>query len=243
MLIAAQLYTVREQLTRASDLRGILGRLRDIGYVAVEVAGLQASVAEELESELQRAGLVACACHVGLEEIEASAPRCKAWGCRYVVVPSLPAEYQSRAGFQRFASEAEGIAGKLRPLGLELAYHNHDFELPIGLEILFTGGLKAELDVFWLKHGGADPVEWIRRLAGRLPLVHLKDMAQDGRQTEVGEGILDWPAILGACREAGVEWLVVERDEGERDPMESLEISYRNLARLLPSGASGATSP
>ena len=52
-------------------------------------------------------------------------------------------------------------------------------------------------------------------------------------QTEVGNGNLDWPEILSACREAGAEWLIVEQDETERDSLESLAISYRNLAELL----------
>ena len=224
MKIAAQLYTLRDRLRSAADFPPIFERLREIGYEAVEIAGIWPS---------DMAGMVACAAHVGLGEIDQAVPRCKALGCRYVVVPSLPLGYQSPDGFRRFATEADVIAAALRKTGLELGYHNHDFELSIGFELLFAGDLLAELDTFWLKHAGADPVAWIQRLSGRVPLIHLKDMAADGRQTEVGEGILDWPAILSACRGAGTEWLVVEQDEGDRDPMESLEISYQNLVAML----------
>ena len=232
-MIAAQLYTLRDQLRNPDALGGVLGRLREIGYEAVEVAGLTPSVADRLDAELERAGLVACAAHVALCDIDAAAPHCKAWGCQYVVVPSLPPDYHSPEGFRRFAAEAEEIAERLRRHGLGLAYHNHDFELPIGLEILFARGLQAELDVFWLRQGGEDPVDWIRRLAGRLPLVHLKDMGEDGRQTEVGEGVLDWAAILAACRDAGTRWFVVEQDQSDRDPLDSLAISHRHLAGWL----------
>lgn len=228
MRIAAQLYTLRDRLRSRDAVLGVLQRLREIGYESVEVAGVNPDFS---------AGMLACAAHIGLDDLktdlEAVARRCRSWGCDYVVVPSLPAEYHSPDGFGRFAAEAAVIAEALRPHGLMLAYHNHDFELPIGLELLFAGGLLAELDTFWLKHGGADPVAWIGRLAGRVPLVHLKDMTEEGGQAEVGEGILDWPTILRACRVAGTEWLIVEQDTSEGDPMKSLEISFRNLAGLL----------
>jgi sugar phosphate isomerase/epimerase len=96
------------------------------------------------------------------------------------------------------------------------------------------GMLKAELDVYWIQAGGGDPADWIRRCAGRQPLLHLKDMTvgpgREPRMAEIGEGNLNWPAILAAAAESGVEWYLVEQDHCYgRDPFESLAISYRNL--------------
>ena len=247
-MIAAQLYTIRNQLQDPSRLSGILGRLREIGYRAVEVAGLGPTTVERFGEELARAELVACAVHASLErltaDLDAVAAECRAWGSAYVVIPSLPPDYRSSAGVMRFASEAAELAGRLQSYGMKLAYHNHSFELQrwdgrTGLEAIFAEApppaLWAELDTYWLQYGGANPASWIRRLGDRAALVHLKDMAVlDGRpvQAEVGEGNLDWVEILSACREAGAEWLIVEQDESRRDPMESLAISYRNLAEL-----------
>lgn len=248
-MIAAQLYTVRDQLQDPSRVGGVLGRLREIGYRAVEVAGLGPGVAERFGQELARADLTACAAHAPLERLTGDlatvAAECREWGCRYVVAPSLPDQYRSGAGVRRFAREAEDLARGLQPFGLKLAYHNHSFELErwdgqTGLEALFGATtaqtLQAELDTYWLQYGGANPAEWILRLARRVPLVHLKDMAVVGGKTvmaEVGEGNLDWPRILYACRTAGAEWLVVEQDECRRDPMESLEMSFSNLMKLM----------
>ena len=248
-MIAAQLYTVRERLQSPERLTEVLTRLREIGYAAVEVAGLGLRTADKLGRELKSAGLVACAAHESLDDLIADLPevaeRCRDWGCRYVVVPSLPASYHSAAGFQRFAAEAVEISRRLQSHGLALAYHNHSFELErwdgkTGLEILFdsapTDVLGAELDTYWLQAAGANPSAWLRNLSGRVPLVHLKDMTVVGgrvTQTEVGEGNLDWPEILSACREAATEWLVVEQDEPHGDALESLAVSYRNLVRLL----------
>ena len=248
MIVAAQLYTIRERMQDRGQLIEALRRLGEIGYTAVEVAGVAPDLTDYLDQDLRAASLTACAVHAPLENLlrdpRSVAVQAKAWGCEYVVVPSLPAQYHTAAGFERFAREAESIALRLKAFGLGLAYHNHAFELErydtrTGLEILFTSSapnaLQAELDTYWLRYAGADPVEWIRRLAGRLPLVHLKDMARvDGRQvqTEVGNGELDWTAILAACRAAGTRWLVVEQDECLGDPLENLSISYRNLAKL-----------
>jgi len=246
-MIAAQLYTVRDQLQSPSHVGGVLGRLREIGYRAVEVAGLGRDVTGRFGQELARADLTACAAHAPLErltgDLAAVAAECLEWGCQYVVVPSLPNEYRSAAGLKRFAREADDIARDLQPFGLKLAYHNHSFELErwdgqAGLEALFGAAqtLQAELDTYWLQYGGANPAEWILHLKQRVPLVHLKDVAVVGGKTvmaEVGEGNLDWARILEACRTAGTEWLVVEQDECRRHPMESLEISFSNLTRLM----------
>ncbi len=97
------------------------------------------------------------------------AGRCRAWGCRYVVVPSVPQQYHSAAGFRRFAQEAAEIGRQLSTHGL--AYHNHNFELErrdgkTGLEILFESApgdtLRAELDTYWLQAAGARPATWLR---------------------------------------------------------------------------------
>ncbi len=76
-------------------------------------------------------------------------------------------------------------------------------------------------------------MQWIRKVSGRIPCVHIKDMAitPDKQQlmAEIGEGNLNWEGIFSACREAGVEWYIVEQDICQRDPFQSLEISLNNL--------------
>jgi sugar phosphate isomerase/epimerase len=247
-VIAVQLYTIRSQLQDPSRLGGVLGRLREIGYRAVEVAGLGPKTTDRFGDELKRADMVACAAHVALDrlvrDLDSVAAECMEWGCEYLVVPSLPEEYRSEQGYRRFAAEAAELARRLRPSGLQLAYHNHAHELErfgrqTGLQTLFTtaspDALVAELDTYWLQFGGVNPAGCIRRFKHRAPLVHLKDMAVDrGRpvDAEIGEGNLDWVEILTACRDAGTEWLVVEQDKPRRDPMESVAISYANLSKL-----------
>src|SRR5919106_706485 len=90
-----------------------------------------------------------------------------------------------------------------------------------------------EIAVSWTQKGGEAPANMIRQYAGRVPITHLKDETKDDRKTfaEVGEGSLDWPAILQASDESEVEWHCVEQDRCDRDPLESVAISMRNLKK------------
>ena len=135
---------------------------------------------------------------------------------------------------------------QLKLLGLSYGYHNHSHEFErfgvrTVMEILYEETdpeyVFAEIDTYWVQHGGADPALWVRKCAGREPLLHLKDMRitpqREQRYAEVGEGNLNWEAILAAAREGGVEWYLVEQDQCyDRDPFESLAISYRNLRAM-----------
>jgi sugar phosphate isomerase/epimerase len=248
-MIALQLYTIRDQLRDPVTLGGVLSRVREIGYRAVEVAGLSPAARQNFGRELVRAGLVAFASHSPLDQLRADpdgvAAESREWGCDFVVVPALPDAERTLDGYRSFAAEAGELAGRLRRHGLQLVYHNHAYELErfgdrTGLETMLDAAapdsLAVELDTYWLQHGGANPSAWIRFYSGRVPLVHCKDMAVDRGtpyQAEIGEGNLDWADILDACRDAKTKWLIVEQDESRRNPMESVAISYANLSRIM----------
>jgi sugar phosphate isomerase/epimerase len=247
-MIAAELYTLREHLREPSAIAASLQRVREVGYDGVELAGLGPMEPLELASQLRQAGLVACSAHIRWErlrdESDAAIEDCRIWGCSHAVVPLLPTAYRDAAGYARFGAEANDVAATLREAGIRLSYHNHSFELErfgreSGLQILYRSSdpalVNAQIDTYWIQYGGGNPASWIRRLHGRVPLVHLKDMdVSEGQpvMAEVGEGNLDWEDVLAACREAEVRWLIVEQDECRRDQFESLAISRRNLAAL-----------
>ncbi|MSR82555.1 MAG: sugar phosphate isomerase/epimerase [Candidatus Latescibacteria bacterium] len=247
-VIAAQLYTLREYLKTPSDIASSLKKVRQLGYEAVQVSGLGPIEPAQLKDAADQAGVRIIATHIGFERIrnepQAVIADHQLWACRHVAIGGLPAEYRNEEGFHRFAVEASAAARPLVEAGLTFSYHNHSFELErfggrTALEILYAESdpqvFSAEIDTYWIQHGGGNPVSWLHSLRDRCYLVHLKDMAMKGSQqlyAEVGEGNLEWPAILGACREAGVEWYIVEQDTCQRDPFESLGISLINLRRL-----------
>jgi sugar phosphate isomerase/epimerase len=251
-VLAAQLYTVRQFVQTAPDLAASLKKVRSIGYTAVQVSGIGPIPDADVKAMVTDVGLTICITHTSPAELwndlDRVIARHKLWGCRHVAIGSMPQTYreQGEAGFRQFAVEASAIGERLVAAGLDFSYHNHSFEFVrigrrTGLDVIFDESdpryLKAEPDTYWIQHGGGDPAAWIRKLAGRVPVVHLKDMvihASRGAQVmaEIGEGNLNWPAILSACQEAGVEWYAVEQDECQRDPFESLRISYQNLREM-----------
>ena len=250
-VLAAQLYTIREHAQTPQDLAASLKKIRDIGYTAVQVSGIGPIPDAEVKAMVDDLGLTICNTHVRPAEalwtdLDAVIAQHRLWGCRHVAIGSMPSSFrqEGEAGFRRFAEEASRIGEELHRAGLTFSYHNHSFEFVrfgrrTGLDIIFEESdpryLQAEIDTYWVQHGGADPAAWIRRMVGRMPVVHLKDMViVDGEQAmaEIGEGNLNWPAILEACREAGVEWYAIEQDVCRRDPFESLKISLDNLREM-----------
>jgi sugar phosphate isomerase/epimerase len=248
--IAAQLYTVREFAKTPADIASSLKRVGQMGYRAIQCSGLGPIDPTELKTLADGEGLTICATHVGYDrlrdETDAVIDEHRIWDCRYVAIGGLPQPYREdgEAGFIRFAKEATVVARKLSDAGLTFGYHNHSFELErfgdrTALQILFDETdpevFQFEIDVYWIQHGGADPAAWLRKAKGRADVIHVKDLAMKGREqlfAEVGEGNLNWPAILEAAREAGTRWYAVEQDRCQRDPFESLEISLKNLQAM-----------
>ena len=246
--LAAQLYTVRDFTNTPAEIATTMKKVKQLGYDAVQCSALGAIDAHELKRIVDGEGLTICATHTDYErmrdEPQAVIDEHNLWGCKHAAIGGLPQEYRSAEGYARFAKEASEVAKRLAEGGLTFSYHNHSFELErfngrTGLEILYEDSdpryFNSELDTYWIQHGGGDSAAWIRKLKGRAHIVHLKDMAMDGRTqlfAEVGEGNLNWPAILDACKDAGVEWYIVEQDTCQRDPFESLGISLRNLKEM-----------
>ncbi|MBW4080744.1 sugar phosphate isomerase/epimerase [Paenibacillus sp. S150] len=249
--IAAQMYTLREFTQTAEGLRESFRRLKDIGYQAVQISGIGPIDPELVKQYADEAGLTVCATHVSwdrlVNDLDALAAEHKLWNCKYIGLGSLPGEYQtSQEGYRAFAKKISEIALVLKQQhGLQFVYHNHDFEFErlgdrTGLEVLLQEAdpevFGFELDLYWVQAGGGSPVDWVHKVKDRMRVVHLKDMAVVARKAEfaeIGQGNMNYEAIIRACRETGVEWFVVEQDVCRRDPFESLEISLKYLLTLL----------
>ena len=247
--LAAQLFTVRDFTKTSKGLAESMRKVREIGYRAVQVSQIGDIPDSEVKRIADDNGLTICATHIGydqlLNDLDAVTAQHKLWGCRHVAIGGMPPEFRgTEDGFRRFAAIGSRIGEKLAAVDLTFSYHNHSFEFfkfggRTGMDILFSESdpryLLAELDTYWIQHGGGDPTAWIERMAGRMPIVHLKDMALQWLQdnphpvqifAEIGEGNLNWDAILPACAAAGAEWYAVEQDICQRDPFESLAIRW-----------------
>lgn len=246
MKIAAQLYTLREFLKTAEDIEKTLKKVKEIGYEAIQVSGMGPIDPQDLKTIVDREDLTICATHIGFDrlqnDLEAVINEHKLWDCKYVGLGAMPEKYRKdKEGFINFVKETAVIADKLQENGLQFIYHNHNFEFikfgkKTGLDILLENSdpqsFGFEIDTYWVQAGGADPAQWITKVAGRMDVVHFKDMAVNGREAimaEVGEGNLNWDRIIQACQDIGVEWVCVEQDICQRDPFDSLSISLNNL--------------
>ncbi len=239
--VALQLYTVRDE--SAKDFAGTIRRVAEIGYPGVELASYGGLSSADLKALLDQTGLRAASTHVGLAALDADLDKeidfCVAVGCSYLVVPWLAPEMRDAAQLKVLAPRLNEYGRRCQERGLVFAYHNHDFEFVAGsdgrylLDALLDSTdpalLQLELDVYWAAYAGVDPASYLRKRSGRVPLVHLKDMAADRGFTEVGAGTLDMAGIFAAAEEGGVDWYIVEND---RPAMPSLESARRSLEYL-----------
>lgn len=244
--LAVQMYTLRNDV--ANDYPGTLRAVAELGYQAVELATLGGLTAATLRTHLDALGLHIVGMHIGLEQLEHQLDQTlddlTTLGVRSLICPWLPPERRSSAAHYRaIAHTLNQIGRTAQERGIQLCYHHHDFEFqPIdsstGMAILLEHTdptlLHIELDVYWAAFAGIDPIALIRQLAGRVALVHLKDMAATPQRefAEVGHGTLDMPHILAACDHAEVAWLIVEQDTCARPPLESIRMSLDYLRTL-----------
>ena len=187
MKIGYQIYSARQDAER--DLKGTLKALRAMGYDGVELAGLYGCTAGQFKEALDEAGIPAISAHVPLKDICADMFKTisdyKLLGCRYIAVPYTDAD--CRPGGKNFADTLKQIwrFGRLcREAGIQLLYHNHDFEFVTvsgmyGLDFIYAAVdediLKTEIDTCWVKYAGEDPAAYVLSYTGRAPIVHLKD--------------------------------------------------------------------
>lgn len=246
--IAVQMYTLRD----AGSLEQQLKIVHDAGVHAVETVGTQNTSAAELKQLLDRYSIKAVSSHVPLAELRSNLDGVVTFnrliGNTTLVVPYLDKKDRpsDAAGWTALGQELGRIAKQVRGKGMRLAYHNHDFELAdfdgrTGLELLFAAAgsdLQTELDLAWVARAGLDPAVMLAKFRGHVFAVHAKDNAPRGQAQDeggfaaVGQGVLDWNAILPAAAAAGVHWYIIEHDQ-PRDPAKVIQTGADYLREHL----------
>lgn len=246
--IGLQLYTVRTAAT--TDFLGTLRAVAEMGYPAVEFAGLHGHPAAEVRAEMNSTGLKAPSAHVQyaslLTDTEAVCADLRTLGCQYAIVPYIGEEHRTSVeAARKFVASLAPIAEAVAECGLTLGYHNHDFEfapLPGGDGTTLWDLIVAEtdpalvvleLDCYWSTYGGADTLALLEANPGRFPLLHFKDMLGEGadrHDAPIGTGNLDFAPILEATRDT-TAWYIVEQDN-PADPLVDAETSLRGMQAL-----------
>ena len=258
--IALQVYSVRDYAEQ--DFAAAMREVKAMGYDGVELAGTYGMTAVECKKILDEVGLALISAHVNIDLLEDDAALADyaATGIHYVAIPWLVGPKDSKE-LEASIARIYNVAKRCKAAGLQLLYHNHDFEflkidgkyvLDAYYETIPADLLQTELDTCWVNVGGENPADYVRKYTGRAPIVHLKDFA--GRKSEnmyaligsnaakedsegefefrpVGYGLQNVPGILAAAEEAGAQWVVVEQDRPSMDKT-SLECAAMSIGYI-----------
>ena len=257
--IGLQLYTVRDAMQ--ADPVGTLGKVAALGFNTVEGAtytgdekfyGMDAAAFSKL---LKGNGLSMPSSHYRLgEELANGQPvngtilhnwdkaveNADAVGIEYMVCAWLSEQERGGIDHYKYIAEQLNKAGeRCKKAGIQLCYHNHDFEFQsqngtVPYDVLLNSTdknlVKMEMDLYWVTKAGQDPLALFNQHPGRFPLWHLKDMDSTPEHgfTEVGNGTINFKNIFAAKDKAGLKYYFVEQDKTPGDPFDSIKksISY-----------------
>ncbi len=271
--VSLQLFSVRNEID--ADMYGTLKAVKEMGYDYVQFAGFGKYNAYEVKKMLDELGLKCISAHVWPKEILENGQEfidgLKHVGIRYIAYPYMGRdEHKGGINWDNSVETIKKVGQILKDNGITFLYHNHEheFELFEGktyadwlFETIPSDLLQTEFDTCWVKFGGADPCEYLRKYSGRSPVVHLKDFVstgfdpcyamhtvidENGNEVQkstrelnnfvlkpLGRGMQDFPAIIKAAIESGAEEIVVEQDEWpECTAMEAAKISRDYLKSI-----------
>lgn len=250
MEIGLQLYSVREKTEK--DLIGTIRQLAKYGYGSLQFAGFFGTPADRLKEVLDEEKIKVAGAHVGLDQLqgdqlEQTLRFHETIGNELLIAPAIPREMRETSDdYKKTAELLNKIGQTCKDAGFTFGYHNHNwefkqFEEGTGFDLLFENSdpklVKIELDCFWAKYAGYEPVDIIKKYKDRCVSLHLKDMKIEGDRkmsTEIGSGLLDLRQYIQTGKQYGVKWFVIEQEDYHRDPMDVAEANLKNLkAQLL----------
>ncbi|HZQ22955.1 MAG TPA: sugar phosphate isomerase/epimerase [Terriglobales bacterium] len=256
--VGVQVYTVRDQMKQ--DFAGTLAKVAQIGYKEIEFAGYFGHSPKEVRKILDQNGLTSPSSHVDYkllgDQWAQTLDAAKIIGQPYICCPWIPDEIRNQPDGWKQAADTFNRAGEAsKKMGIQFAYHNHNFEfartngtVPYDLLLRETDPslVKMEMDLCWISVGGGDPVAYFDRYPGRFPMVHVKDIKKlppagqaqwvdpnslGDQLTDVGNGVIDWKRIFAAGEKGGIKHYFVEQDY-PKDPLASLKNSFTYLQNL-----------
>lgn len=243
--VGLQMHTVRQEFME--DMPGTLKRVAEMGYAGCEMAPLEDVSPVELKQMIADAGLKLISSHVSFvkarDDFQAVADFHHALGNTNLVLGAIPGDLrETNDGWKLGVEQTRRIGGAAKAAGFRLHMHNHAFELTDSVDgieahhYIFSTVpaelLNTQLDTFFIKDVGKAPAAYVRKFAGRCPLLHIKDKAKPDTpdsQTQIGNGTIDWDAVFAAAEESGVEWYIVEQRKESAPGIESAKISIDYL--------------
>ncbi|MDX8290879.1 sugar phosphate isomerase/epimerase family protein [Metabacillus indicus] len=244
-----QLYTIRTLLEK--DFFGTLKEVAGYGYEGVQFAGYYDTPADRLKEALNEYGLKAAGSHVPYEQVTGDGlsqviSYNKEIGNDLIIVPYLTEEQRTDLdSYKRVAQELNKAGEVIKQQGLQLAYHNHDFEFqsfgdqtPFDVLLQETDRnlVKFELDCYWVTYAGYDPLSLIKEQRDRVASLHIKDMKETNgvkHSTVIGEGTLDMKGLLTLGKDLELPWFIAEQEHFEGELMEAVALNSKKMDELL----------
>ncbi|WP_081210288.1 sugar phosphate isomerase/epimerase family protein [Salegentibacter sediminis] len=258
--LGLQLYSLRD-LLKKKDLENIISKISQVGIKEIETYGYSRKAlfwgheARDFKQMLSDYGLNSPSGHYSggdyltgeknISDFKYILDAANTMNQKYVIIPGIPGSLQqSLDGFKQTAKKLTEIGEMCRKQGLKLAYHNHAFEFKDfqgrnGMEIFLTeidkDLIDFELDIYWVVRAGIDPVKLFKKHPGRFKLWHIKDMMKldESLNTEIGNGSINYKELITYAQTSGLEHLIIEQENFEIDPFESLSKSYDYIQNIL----------
>ena len=244
MEIGAQFYTLRDFCKDLDSFAETLKKVADIGYKTVQISGTCEYDPEWLQKQLKKNGLKCVLTHTPADKLQNDPVRVASdhdvFDCKYVGLGWFGFdEEKDGQHYDDFISIYKPVAKTLKENGKYFMYHNHDQEFKKHNGKLIIESLAEDLspdemgftlDTFWVQAGGGDPAQWLERLSGRVPCIHLKDYSFGRKMAVIGEGNINFDRVFEKAESAGTNYMLVEQDDcnGE-DPFDCLKRSYEFL--------------
>ena len=230
-----------------SDLVGVLDEVSYLGYEGIECGVGTFNTVSDAEGMLESRGLSLAGFHAGVdavsgEEVEKALTILEDLGGRYLIFSGAGGRENSDENYLKNSKRLDEYGRIAMQRGVKVCYHNHwqeivDGERGISLILENTDPQHVSLcvDTYWVKHGGGDPLEFIRKHRDRVVYLHLKDGTLEGMKktppefVELGRGVINFPEIIEEAKRLNIEWAVVEQDRTSLTPKESMAISRKYL--------------
>ena len=247
MKLGAQFYTLRDSCKDLAGLEESMKKVADIGYTSIQLSGVCAYDGEWAAEKARENGLTIDITHYDykkiINDVDNTIKQHSLMNCKCIGIGCSPYD-KTLEGFTKLGDEIATVIPAINAAGHKLMYHNHHWEfakqdgktfLDMLCERFTPEELGITLDCYWVQAAGADPVAWMKKLHGRIDRIHFKDMVMNNtdkavRIAPIGEGNMNYDAIIQACLDENIEYGYVELDNcyGE-DPFECMKRSYEFL--------------
>ncbi|OYX86455.1 MAG: xylose isomerase [Flavobacteriales bacterium 32-34-25] len=254
-----QLYSLRDELPKGVE--NVIKNIANAGYSYVEGYGYSEKDGfwglnpKTFKEMLSKYNLTCPSSHYDFGEYEQSGDLniiknyievAKGIGNEYIVIPYInPEIYKDEDKTKSWLVKLNKAAKLIKSEGLKLAYHNHQIEFykmpngKTGYEMLLEGTkpelVDFEMDIYWVINAGYDPIQLFKRYPNRFSLWHVKDMdkSNSSKNTEIGNGSIDFKIIFKSEKLAGMKYAFMEQENFDIDAFESINKSFKYLKHTL----------